>query len=74
MKYMRKKLELMWNVSKNAPTALYELACAASIAGGALALPVAGAIYFFGNSEAAKQVAALGGLGICGGSYEVLFV
>lgn len=64
---MGKKLELMWDVGKNIPTALYESACALSIAGGVVALPVAGAIALSGDSETAKQVAAIGELGISGG-------
>ena len=70
---MGKKLELMWNIGKNTPTALYELVCGLSIVGGALALPVAGAIYLSGHPETAKHVVAAGGLGICGGGIAGFF-
>ena len=64
---MGKKLELMRDIGKNTPTALYELASGLSIAGGALALPVAGVIYLSGDFETAKQVALAGGLVACVG-------
>lgn len=70
---MGKKLELMWNVGKNLPVALYETACAVSIVGGALALPVAGAFYLSGEHETAKQIAGIGAMGICGGTLASFF-